>query len=291
MRILFGIFGRFFSQFLWKKHIQRVHRFVDNRIEDASKELVRRCESHRSLGSIPEVHTDLVSHLLEAGYDKTRIRCQVIQSMILMRDTTSTLINNTLYLLSKRPDIWGELHKRLTRYKTGETWSEDGESLIDDCIKESKICLQRFKVNAEHDQGLRLYPVVGQSGRTALRDTILPLGGGRGGLFPVHIPAGCMTFNNFFALHRQQGVFGEDAEDFKPSRWADVSPDQTEYMPFGHGRRRCAGEEKALKEARYVIRELVQRFQSIKSRDKRDWLGEWKLVVKNQNGCHIAFGE
>ena len=100
-----------------------------------------------------------------------------------------------------------------------------------------------------------------------------------------------MTFNNFFALHRQRSVYGEDAEAFDPSRWTKVSPDPTEYMPFGYGPRRCAGEEKALQEAHYIIEQLAQRFRSLESRDEREWLGEWKLVVQNRNGCRIGLRE
>ena len=58
-------------------------------------------------------------------------------------------------------------------------------------------------------------------------------------------------------------------------------------MPFGHGRRRCAGEQKALQEAYYMVERLALRFRYLESRDDQEWLGEWKLVVKARNGCRI----
>ena len=60
-------------------------------------------------------------------------------------------------------------------------------------------------------------------------------------------------------------------------------------MPFGHGQRRCAGEHKALLEASYLVAKLALRFARLESRDDRNWAGDWKLVVRNLNGCKIAF--
>ena len=83
-------------------------------------------------------------------------------------------------------------------------------------------------------------------------------------------------------------VFGKDVELFNPDRWNQITPGPWEYMPFGHGPRSCAGQDKALIEASYVILAMAKRFVRIESRDERDWVGEWKLTVKNLYGCKVA---
>ena len=145
MRILFGVIGRICSWFFWQKHIQYVHRFVDKHIDDVSKELAERQKLYHTPDPLPKPQQSLVSSLLHAGFDRSKIRFQVIQTIILMRHSTSTLVNNTLYLLSKRPDIWKELHEKITRHRNDKAWSKDGESLIYNCIRESKVVPQHFR--------------------------------------------------------------------------------------------------------------------------------------------------
>lgn len=128
----------------------------------------------------------------------------------------------------------------------------------------------------------------GQYGRTALRDTILPSGGGLDGSAPILVTAGAITINSIYTLHRQTAIFGDNLETFDPDRWSRVKPGPYEYLPFGNGPRRCAGQHKALIEAAYLIARLTQRFARIESRDDRDWAGDWKLTVTNVNGCKVA---
>ena len=62
-------------------------------------------------------------------------------------------------------------------------------------------------------------------------------------------------------------------------------------MPFGYGQRRCPGKDQALLEAFYFIARLAIRFKRIESCDDREWVGEWKLIVRNLHGCKIVFWE
>lgn len=59
------------------------------------------------------------------------------------------------------------------------------------------------------------------------------------------IPAGSRVIVNAWAIGREPRYWGEDAEEFKPERFADSSVDFTgssyEFLPFGAGRRMCPG--------------------------------------------------
>ena len=124
--------------------------------------------------------------------------------------------------------------------------------------------------------------------RIALNDTTLPTGGGPDGKSPIFVHAGTMFDTAFFVLHRLPSIWGPDAEEFRPDRWATFKPQAWEYVPFGGGPRACAGQHKALTEASYIIVRILHEFQSIESRDEREWTGQVQLTAKNVHGCKVA---
>ena len=54
----------------------------------------------------------------------------------------------------------------------------------------------------------------------ALRPTVLPAGGGVDGNGPVFVPEGCVVAYHVYAMHRRSDLWGKDAAEFKPERWA-----------------------------------------------------------------------
>lgn len=62
-------------------------------------------------------------------------------------------------------------------------------------------------------------PLVPNKGRIALQDTILPTGGGVSGKSPIFIKKGTIYQTNSYVLHRDTGLWGLDAETFRPERW------------------------------------------------------------------------
>ena len=95
---------------------------------------------------------------------------------------------------------------------------------------------------------LRLYPSVTVNSRSALKTTTLPVGGGPDGLSPVLVRKGEAVGYSPYVMHRRQDIYGEDAGEFRPSRW---DPDTKEgpnlkgigwaYLPFNGGPRICPG--------------------------------------------------
>lgn len=124
--------------------------------------------------------------------------------------------------------------------------------------------------------------------RHALRDTILPVGGGRDGKAPIFAPKGTKFDTSFYVLHHLPEIWGSDAEEFNPDRWDTMKPKPWEYVPFGGGPRQCLGQIKAMLETSYVVVRMLQEFQNIESRDERPWKGQVKLTVKNAHGCLVS---
>lgn len=108
-----------------------------------------------------------------------------------------------------------------------------------------------------------MYRITSTVFRSALKDTILPRGGGTDRLSPIYIPKNTLLFVSVWALHRDKKVFGSDAEDFNPDRWSLVKPGRWGYIPFGGGPRACMGREMAITESMYVLCRLAQRYETL----------------------------
>jgi cytochrome P450 len=89
---------------------------------------------------------------------------------------------------------------------------------------------------------LRLHPPVPTNGRQAIRNTTLPVGGGKDGTEPVAVRKGQVVAFCVYAMHRRKDIWGEDAEEFKPERWDGRKMDWS-YLPFSGGPRICLGRE------------------------------------------------
>ena len=83
------------------------------------------------------------------------------------------------------------------------------------------------------------------------------------------LPGGTQVGVNVLKMMRDPGMFGQDAEVFRPERWLEASardPDKhremaaTVELAFGHGKFRCLGRAIAAMELNKVFVELLRRF-------------------------------
>lgn len=87
---------------------------------------------------------------------------------------------------------------------------------------------------------LRLYPILPVTARCSVRDTVLPRGGGPDDASPLLVPGGTSVFIALYPMHRRKDIFGEDADTFRPERWATLQP-HWGFAPFGEGPHTCIG--------------------------------------------------
>ncbi|TVY81374.1 Cytochrome P450 monooxygenase lepH [Lachnellula suecica] len=279
LRLAFGGIGRMASVFSknWKESISTVHSFVDFYVTLSVAELSQK-ESDIIEGKRPAqqpTESSLVSSLIAQRVPRDGIRSQVIQGMLVTQDTTGIVLSNTIFLLSRAPLIWKRLREEIAALGPFENWTA-----ID--LKRSKLLQNIIQ------ESLRIHPLFATNSRVAVKDTILPTGGGSDGLSPVLIPSGSKVNVCYHTMHHQSSVFGEEVELFNPDRWHTISPSAWEFLPFSHGPRGCAGRYRALTEASYVIARLAVQFERMESRDRRPWTEDLKLVVKNLYGCQAA---
>jgi len=65
-------------------------------------------------------------------------------------------------------------------------------------------------------------------------------------------------------MGRNKSFWGDDADEFKPSRWMGpdaANPTAYEMPTFQPGPRQCLGKDLAIYETKFVLVELVRRFK------------------------------
>ncbi|KAJ2996755.1 hypothetical protein NUW58_g869 [Xylaria curta] len=114
-------------------------------------------------------------------------------------------------------------------------------------------------------------------------------------LFGRHVPPGTEIGANPYMVHRDKGVFGDDADKFRPERWLE-SPESTKEMEkyiltWGYGPRICLGKNIALLETNKLLIQFFRLFQpTIDNNDEKSiWRQEnLALLVHWDFWIHVA---
>ena len=168
--------------------------------------------------------------------DRIRIRSELLNLLLAGRDTTAALLTNVWFQLARHPKIEARLRKEIN--DTTGNQSPTFESL-----KSMKY------LRAILSESLRLYPIVPEESRQAIRNTVLPIGGGDDEASPVFIKEGQIVCWSVYTMQRREDLYGEDAAIYKPERWLDEEDGKGskglrvgwEYVPFNGGPRICLG--------------------------------------------------
>lgn len=192
--------------------------------------------------------TDLLARMLNAKdpqtgerLDDENIRYQIITFLIAGHETTSGLLSFALYLLLKHPDVLNKAYEEVDRVVVNgiPTYQQVFE------LKYIRMIL---------NEALRLYPTAPEFSLFAKEDVTI------GGKYLIKNKTDVTVL--LPQLHRDKEAWGEDAEQFRPERFEDMSkiPDGA-YKPFGNGQRACIGMQFALHEATLVLGMLLQNFE------------------------------
>ncbi|KAL8999951.1 MAG: hypothetical protein Q9169_001357 [Polycauliona sp. 2 TL-2023] len=220
--------------------------------------------------------------------NRTELRSQIINILVAGRDTTACLLSWTMFLLVRHPKVLGKLREEISS-------TMDGSSKITRSVLRSMTYLQNVL-----KETLRLYPSVPVNSRTAVRATMLPVGGGPDLKAPVFVAKGEGIAYSVYSMHRRPDFYGLDAELFRPERWEEDLPMNKDpinakwgYLPFNGGPRMCLGLDFGLNEAAYTVVRLIQRFPTIRlpPGEKVELVGVEKqtmtLVLSITEGCNV----
>lgn len=135
------------------------------------------------------------------------------------------------------------------------------------------------------NETLRLYPTVPLTVRNAVRPTQIG---------DLYIPKGTEAVISMWAVNRDTGLWGPDAETFRPERWIDGpnavnggAKSPYSLLTFLHGPRSCIGRSFALTEMKCLLALLVARFRfEMADPNEKVEVGGF-VTIKPQNGLKL----
>lgn len=214
--------SRFLPDEKRKTDSEFVREFAADLIKDA---IASQRDLERGIGEKKRSYTFLYE-LLKVTNDFETIRSEILNVLLAGRDTTASLLSHTFHELARRPGLWAKLQAEIDEL--------GGHPPDYETMKGMKYV--KWILN----EALRLWPVVPNNTRVAVRDTVLPLGGGPDEKSPLFVPKGTPVSYSVWTMHRRKDFFGEDADEFQPERWEKLRTGW-EYLPFNGGPRICIG--------------------------------------------------
>lgn len=214
--------ARFLPDQKRKDDSEFIRNFAGNIIKEA---IVRQKDIEKGLEAGERQYTFLYE-LLKVTNDPYVLQSETMNILLAGRDTTASLLGHTFFVIARRPDVWRKLQTDIE--------SLNGEAPDYETLKNLKYV--KWVLN----ETLRLYPIVPGNTRIALKDTVLPVGGGSDEKSPIFVPKGTPIGYSVWSMHRREDFYGPDALEYKPERWEKLRT-SWEYLPFNGGPRICIG--------------------------------------------------
>ena len=230
VRTILGRFHWMYSSRKFQKHCNAIHAYADRYVQAAIERKKKRN---------PEEVTDkkanfvLLDALVDVTCDPNRLRDECLNVLGAARTSTAALIQWVFFFLARHPRTFDKLRKVVL--------AEFGNFENRDKVTFEGLKRCRFLHHCINET-LRISPVIPVHIRVAVRDTILPKGGGPDGKDPIFVPKDMEVHQAFYPLCMRTDIWGEDTATFKPDRFEDRKL-LSEWVPFGAGPRMCLGRE------------------------------------------------
>ncbi|KAB1209020.1 hypothetical protein CJ030_MR6G010463 [Morella rubra] len=187
------------------------------------------------------------------------------------KQTTSNLLTWTTVLLAMHPQ-WQVLAREEVLRVCG---ARDTPSK-DDVVKLKTLTMIL-------NESLRLYPPAIATIRRTKAD--VDLGG-------YKIPSGTEILIPILAVHHDQALWGNDANEFNPARFSEgaarAAKHPMAFIPFGLGVRTCIGQNLAILQAKLALAIILQRF-SFKLAPSYQHAPTVLMLLYPQHGAPILF--
>ncbi|PKW09358.1 Cytochrome P450 [Streptomyces sp. 1222.5] len=187
------------------------------------------------IGQPPSHDTGSLLDAMIGELDDEALRDQVLTLVMAGHETTAKALTWTLYLLDRHPEEADRVRAEIDEVLGDRTpTAADLPSLVH--------CRHAI------EEAMRLYPPVWLISRRAT---------GPDSIGGYDIPAGALVCVSQWVLHRHPDHW-ERPDAYVPARFADASPPNHLYLPFGGGERTCIGRHLALVEATLVLAVLMR---------------------------------
>ncbi|KAJ6862861.1 cytochrome P450 734A1-like [Populus alba x Populus x berolinensis] len=221
--------------------------------KEIKKSLMKLIERRREKSSVNKTHQDscpkdLLGLMIQASNSCTDVTVHDIVEecksfFFAGQHTTSNLLTWTTVLLAMHPQWQAQAREEVLRVcGSRETPTKDDVAKL----KTLTMIL---------NESLRLYPPTIATIRRSKVD--VELGG-------YKVPSGTEILIPILALHHDQSIWGNDANEFNPARFsggvARAAKHHMAFIPFGLGVRTCIGQNLAILQAKLTLAILLQRF-------------------------------
>ena len=214
--------------------------------------------------------------------DPIRLRFELINVFLPSRDTTAALLSNIFFQLARHPKYWTQLRETALSLPFDPS---DPTTLSFSALK--SILPFRYIIQ----ETFRTIGPVGRIFRAARKDTTLPRGGGPDGKSPVFVSKGTTICSLPYHIHHDKDIWGDDADEFRPERWAEGNRNSWEYVPFLGGPRICPAQQQVLLQATYVLLRVVRKFEWIENKDEVvEYVELQRMAIESRRGVNIALG-
>lgn len=252
-----------------------VHRYVDKQVARALRESSDSSNKTSSEDLTVRKRYVLLDEITREIRDPIELRYHVLAVFLPARDSAAIAVNNMLFQLARHPHIWAKLRKQALELGDSPLTFEKLKSLVD----------FRYVLH----ETIRTVGPAARVWRMAVRDTVLPTGGGPDQKSPIFVPSGTPVVSGTWAMNHDKEVWGDDVNEFKPDRWRGRKP-LWEFVPFWGGPRICPAQQQVLTNAIYLIVKLAQRFERIENCDPVfEYIQRISPSVESQNGVKVAF--
>ncbi|KAH7161934.1 cytochrome P450 [Dactylonectria estremocensis] len=181
-------------------------------------------------------------------FTSTHVTMGCTANMVAGSDTAAITLSAILYHLLKNPKCLRTLQQEIDQFY------EEGKLSDKPTFQESQ---KMPYLQAVIKEALRIHPASGLP-----LERVVPKGGAMisGYFFPEDTVVGI----NIWVEHRNQSIYGPEADIFKPERWLtqddQLSVMNRHWMPFGLGSRTCLGRHISMLEISKLIPRIIRDF-------------------------------
>ncbi|KAK5046898.1 hypothetical protein LTR84_007252 [Exophiala bonariae] len=175
-------------------------------------------------------------------------------------DTTAISLRACFYYLMKTPRAYEAL--------VAEIDGADSRGLLSSFVTYDE-CLRLPYLQAVMKEAMRMHP-----GVAFPLERYVPRGGAT--LCGVWLPEGTTVSVNAAVIHMDKVVYGKDADQFRPERWIDASPERLKmmersFLAFGYGSRTCIGKNISILEMGKFLPQILRDFDVIWAAPEPEW--------------------
>lgn len=212
-------------------------------VERLLMEIIQSRKDCVEIGRSKSYGNDLLGMLLDEIQKSGSLNLQLVMDecktfFFAGHETTALLLTWTAMLLASNP-----------------SWQEKVRIEVKEIFNQGTPSIDQFsKLNVLHmviNESMRLYPPATLLPRMAFQDIVLG---------DLYIPKGLSVWIPVLAIHHSEELWGKDANEFNPQRFASKSFMPGRFIPFASGPRNCVGQSFAMMEAKIILAMLISKF-------------------------------